>query len=217
MNATRERKPGCLASTPPKAHGDIASLYRDSLASQAMANYHSPHFSGRRRKTTKVNQAMEISKNSVVSFFYELRNEHGELLESNFEETPSLYLHGANNIIPGLEKVMAGKSAGEEFEVTLQPTEAYGLRQEAQQQRIPAKYLKHEGKLKAGQIVRFNTDQGTRTATVIKVGKFSVDVDSNHPLAGQVLSFKIKVNKVREASSEELSHGHAHGEGGHQH
>ncbi|MBD2858053.1 peptidylprolyl isomerase [Spongiibacter sp. KMU-158] len=160
---------------------------------------------------------MEIAKNSVTSFFYSLQDEHGTELESNFGETATLYLHGANNIIPGLEKAMLGKTAGDEFEVTLPPAEAYGLRKENQQQRIPAKYLKHEGKIKAGQIVRFNTDQGTRTATVIKVGKFSVDVDSNHPLAGKTLTFKIKIDNVREATADEISHGHAHGEGGHQH
>lgn len=160
---------------------------------------------------------MELQKNRVASFFYELRNEQGELLESNFGETPTLYLHGAGNIIPGLEKAMLGMSAGEQFDVTLAPSEAYGLRKEGQQQRIPAKYLKHEGKLKPGQIVRFNTDQGARTATVIKVGKFSIDVDSNHPLAGQTLSFNIKLDNVREATAEEISHGHAHGIGGHQH
>lgn len=160
---------------------------------------------------------MQIDKNSVVAFHYELRDSSGDILESNFDETATLYLHGANNILPGLEKAFAGREAGEEFETTLPPEQAYGIVQENQRQRIPAKYLKHEGKLKPGQIVRFNTDQGMRTATVLKVGKFSVDIDSNHPLAGKTLTFRIRIDSVREATADEQAHGHAHGEGGHQH
>ena len=99
----------------------------------------------------------------------------------------------------------------------LSAAQAYGERQEGQVQRIPAKYLKHEGKMKPGQIVRFRDDQGVRQARVIKVGKFSVDVDTNHPLAGKNLHFDIEIVDVREASAEEVSHGHAHGPGGHQH
>ncbi|WP_372861764.1 peptidylprolyl isomerase [Spongiibacter sp.] len=160
---------------------------------------------------------MEIDNNSVVAFHYELRDSAGNTLESNFGETATLYLHGANNIIPGLEKALAGRAAGDEFEITLPPEQAYGMVKEGQQQRIPAKYLKHEGKLKVGQLVRFNTDKGSHSATVIKVGKFSVDVDTNHPLAGQTLSFRIAIDSVRAATAEEIEHGHAHGEGGHQH
>ena len=160
---------------------------------------------------------MNIANNTVVAFFYELRDGGGQLLEGNIGETPTLYLHGANNIIPGLEEAMAGRQAGDSFEVTLPPEQAYGLVQENQQQRIPAKYLKHEGKLSPGKIVRFNTDQGQRTATVVKVGKFSVDIDTNHPLAGKTLTFNITIDSVREATDEERQHGHAHGVGGHQH
>ncbi|MDX1506456.1 MAG: peptidylprolyl isomerase [Spongiibacter sp.] len=160
---------------------------------------------------------MEIEKNSVVSFYYELRDSAGALLESNFGEDCTLFLHGANNILPGLEKAFTGRRAGDQFEVTLPPEQAYGVVREGQQQRIPAKYLKHEGKLKVGQVVHFNTDKGSRSATVLKVGKFSVDVDTNHPLAGKTLTFRIEIADVRHATAEEISHGHAHGVGGHQH
>lgn len=160
---------------------------------------------------------MQISKNAVVSFHYSLKNAQGEELENNRGENPTLYLHGANNIIPGLEKAMEGRSAGDSFEIDLTPTEAYGERREDMAQRVPAKYLKHEGKLRPGQTVRINTDKGMRSATVIKVGKFSVDVDMNHPLAGQQLHFSIEIADVRQATAEEVQHGHAHGVGGHQH
>ncbi|WP_269619904.1 FKBP-type peptidyl-prolyl cis-trans isomerase [Zhongshania sp. BJYM1] len=160
---------------------------------------------------------MEISRNKVVSFHYELRDGQGAVLEDNFNDTPSLYMHGADNIISGLEKAMSGHTVGDEFEVTLPPEDAYGNIEPNKSERIPAKYLKHEGKIKVGQAVRFNTDKGMRNATVIKVGKFSVDVDLNHPLAGQTLTFKILIKDIRDATDEEIRHRHAHGEGGHQH
>lgn len=160
---------------------------------------------------------MQITKNCVVSFHYSLKNDQGEELENSQGGDPSLYLHGANNIITGLEKAMEGKSAGDNFEVDLSPADAYGERRDDMTQRVPAKYLKHEGKLHPGQMVRINTDKGMRSATVLKVGKFSVDVDMNHPLAGQQLHFSISVTDVRAATAEEVQHGHAHGVGGHQH
>ena len=160
---------------------------------------------------------MQIGKHSVVAFHYQLRDDSGELLESSEGGDPSLYLHGANNIIKGLEAALDGKSAGDHVEVTLPPEQAYGPYQPDRQQRMPAKYLKHEGRLHPGKAVRFNTDQGMRHATVVKVGKFSVDVDLNHPLAGKTLSFAVDVVDVRAATPEEIEHGHAHGPGGHQH
>ena len=160
---------------------------------------------------------MEISRNKVVSFHYQLSNSDGTVLEDNFNDTPSLYMHGAENIISGLEKAMAGRTVGDESKVTLPPQDAYGHIEPNKTERIPAKYLKHEGKMTVGQAVRFNTDKGMRNATVIKVGKFSVDVDLNHPLAGQTLSFKILIKDIRDATDEEIRHRHAHGEGGHQH
>lgn len=160
---------------------------------------------------------MKISPHSVVAFHYTLFNETGEAIETSRDGEPSLCLIGANNILPGLEKAMLGKQAGDEIDVTLEPHLAYGLYQENRKDRIAAKYLKHEKKLHPGKVVRINTDKGVQTATVIKVGKFSVDIDSNHPLAGQTIRFEVEITEVREASSEERAHGHAHGVGGHQH
>lgn len=160
---------------------------------------------------------MQIAKNSVVSFHYTLADANGTAIESSQGGEPSLYLHGARNILPALEKAMLGHTLGDQFEVELSVEQAYGPREEGKTQRIPAKYLKHEGKMKSGQIVRFRDDQGVRQATVLKVGKFSVDVDSNHPLAGRALRFTIDIVDIREASADEVAHGHAHGPGGHQH
>ncbi len=160
---------------------------------------------------------MQIAKNSVVSFHYTLSDVDGTVIESSSGGDASLYLHGANNILPALEKAMAGRSVGDTFDVELSAEQAYGARVEGKTQRIPAKYLKHEGKLKPGQIVRFRDDQGVKQATVLKVGKFSVDIDSNHPLAGRALRFSIEITDVRAASPDEVAHGHAHGPGGHEH
>ncbi len=161
---------------------------------------------------------MKICNNTVVSFHYKLTDESGNSVEDSRKDgSPSVYLHGANNTLPGLEQALAGKEPGENIKVTLEPYAAYGLRNTDNIERIPAKYLKNQGKLKPGKLVRVESNQGVKTATVLKVGKFSVDVDMNHPLAGQTVSFDIDIIDTREASAEEIAHGHAHGPGGHQH
>jgi len=166
---------------------------------------------------------MEISNDKVVTFHYQLRNEQNEPLESSHDGNgePVAYLHGHGNIVPGLEKAMAGRQAGESFEVSVAPEEGYGLRKEGAVQRVPVKHLlgdrKQNAKLKPGMVVSINTEQGARQVVVVKAGKFNVDVDVNHPLAGQSLKFEIDIQEVREASDEERAHGHAHGPGGHHH
>lgn len=157
-----------------------------------------------------------IARDKVVTFHYELRNAAGELIEKSDGE-PMAYLHGASNIIPGLEKALEGHAPGDTVEVTVPPEEGYGLRQPNAIQRISAKYLKHAGKLRPGMQVSVNTDQGPRMVTVVKVGLKTVDVDGNHPLAGETLSFRVEIVDVRDATDEEKAHGHAHGPGGHHH
>jgi FKBP-type peptidyl-prolyl cis-trans isomerase SlyD len=160
---------------------------------------------------------MTIGKNKVVEFHYSLSNESGDPLDSSRERQPMAYLHGAGNIIPGLEKAMAGRVAGDHFEVTVAPEEAYGVRNEGNVQRIPLKRLGQLARPRPGQVLSLQTQQGPVQVTVVKVGRFNVDVDANHPLAGQVLNFEVDVVSVRDATPEELSHGHAHGPGGHHH
>jgi FKBP-type peptidyl-prolyl cis-trans isomerase SlyD len=126
-------------------------------------------------------------------------------------------LVGHRNILPGLEESFIDREVGDNFTVTLPPERAYGLRQEGAQQRVPIKHLLNKGRLKPGQQVLINTEQGRRHATLLKVGRFNVDVDTNHPLAGKTLTFDVTVLDVREATAEERAHGHAHGVGGHHH
>lgn len=167
---------------------------------------------------------MQIKKDTVVTFHYKLKDESGMLMESSEGSEPMAYLHGHGNIIAGLEKGLEGKEVSESgavFEILVAPKDGYGERQEGAIQRVPIKHLhgdkKHLAKLKVGDIVAINTEEGARQAVVVKPGKFNVDLDTNHPLAGKTLSFEIQVESVRAATEEELAHGHAHGVGGHHH
>ena len=160
---------------------------------------------------------MNIGPKTVVTFHYTLHNEAGAELESSRGSEPSAYLQGANKIIRGLESAMTGKTAGDVFTATVAPEEAYGLRDPDKGQRVPMKHLVFKGKLRPGAVVQLNTSEGMRPVTVTKAGRHSADIDTNHPLAGQTLSFDIEVMEVRAASPEELAHGHAHGPGGHHH
>lgn len=157
---------------------------------------------------------MIVADKKVVSFHYTLTNPEGKELESTRDRQPMSYLHGARNIIPGLERVMAGKAAGEKFQVTLEPADAYGERKSANVQRIPAKHFPDPRLLQPGQPVSIRTRRGPVQAIVVKVGRFNVDVDVNHPLAGQTLTFDVEVTNVRDASRDEILHGHVHGPGG---
>ncbi len=160
---------------------------------------------------------MKIAEKHVVRFHYTLKNTADQTLESSDKDQPIAYLFGHNNIIPGLEKAMLGKTAGEQFSVTIPPEEAYGPRTENATQRVSIKHLQGAKKWKPGMVAIIDTDQGRRQATVVKIGKFMADVDFNHPLAGKTLKFDVEIVEVREATQEELEHGHAHGDGGHQH
>lgn len=160
---------------------------------------------------------MSIKKDSVVQFNYTLRDEKGEVLETNEGLDPIAYLHGHNNMMPGVEDALEGKEVGAKFSVTLPASETYGERNEDAEQRVSVKHLQGASVWKPGMRALINTDQGQRQVTVLKVGKFMATVDINHPLAGRELTFDLEVMDVREATSEEIAHGHAHGKGGHQH
>jgi FKBP-type peptidyl-prolyl cis-trans isomerase SlyD len=153
---------------------------------------------------------MEIATNKVVTFHYKVTDEEGAFSETTEGGDPVKYLHGRGNIVPGLENEMRGKRAGDEFHISVPPEEAYGFRDPDAVQRVPIKHLVRPGRLAAGKVVAVNTDRGARQATVLKVGRFTVDVDFNHPLAGRTLVFDVKVLDVRDATEEEIAHGHVH-------
>ena len=159
---------------------------------------------------------MIISKDFVVKFHYRLSGEDGATLEDSHSGHPVLYLHGHRSMLQGLESAIEGKAAGDCLQVILPPEKAYGSRKELRDQRISKKYLLTKGVVKPGMIVQIRTESGAQDATVKKVGLKTIDVDGNHPYAGKTLTFDVEIIDVREAAAEELSHGRAHGVGGHQ-
>ena len=157
---------------------------------------------------------MQISKNSAVEFHYTL-SEAGEQLETSTGNEPLTYIHGLAGMLPGLETALEGKAAGDSFSVTLEPSESYGERVDDLIQRIPLKHLQGDTKVwKPGMTAMVSSNQGRHQVTIVKVGRFNADCDLNHPFAGRTLTFDVQVLSVREATSEELSHGHVHSEGG---
>lgn len=164
---------------------------------------------------------MTISKNKVVQFHYTLRDEsdNNTTLESSRSGDPVLYLHGHDNVIKGLEAALEGKNVGDNVSVSIAPADAYGERNEERKQRVPVKHLHvpKNARLMPGMLVHIQTERGAVPATVIKAGKFTVDVDTNHPLAGKTLGFDVEIVDIRDATDDEIAHGHAHGVGGHHH
>ena len=159
---------------------------------------------------------MKIAKDSVVRFHYSVSEPGQESLESSRDREPLAILIGHGNIIPGLEAALQDREAGESFGVDVAASEAYGERRDGLSQRVPKKHFGAQ-KLEPGQQVVLQTNFGPRAVTIQKVGMSVVDVDLNHPMAGKDLHFDVEIVEVREASAEELAHGHVHGDGGHHH
>ena len=159
---------------------------------------------------------MKIAKDSVVRFHYTVSEQGQEALESSRDREPLAILIGHGNIIPGLETAMHDHEAGESFSVDVDAADAYGEHREGLTQRVPKKHFGAQ-KLEPGMQVMLQTNFGPRAVTIQKVGMSVVDVDLNHPMAGKALHFDVEIVEVREATTEELQHGHVHGDGGHQH
>ena len=159
---------------------------------------------------------MKIEKDRVVSFHYTVAEQGQEPMESSEGREPLVILIGHGNIIPGLEKAMEGHEAGDKFEVDVAAAEAYGEKRDGLSQRIPKKHFGNQ-RLAPGMQVVLNTNFGPRAVTIQKVGMSVVDIDLNHPMAGKDLHFDVEIVDVREATAEEIEHGHVHGDGGHAH
>jgi FKBP-type peptidyl-prolyl cis-trans isomerase SlyD len=160
---------------------------------------------------------VHIEKNRVVRLDYTLRDEQGTVLDSSSGRGSLSYLHGKGNIIPGLEQALAGKSAGDKLDVTVPPEQGYGKRDERLVQIVARTKFGEIANLAPGMQVRASGTQGARMVTVVRVDRDFVTVDGNHPLAGRTLHFSLAVAEVRKATHEEITHGHVHGPGGHQH
>jgi len=160
---------------------------------------------------------MQIAKDKVVSIDYTLTGAGGEVIDSSQGQEPLTYLHGAGNIVPGLERALEGKSAGDEVDATVPPDQGYGQHNPALVQPVPRAQFPGVTDIAVGMQFQAQTNHGPRVVTVVGVDPDTVTVDANHPLAGETLSFAVKVVDVRDASQQELDHGHAHGPGGHHH
>ncbi len=161
---------------------------------------------------------MQIAKHAVVSMHYTLKNDQGQVMDSSADREPLTYMHGANNIIPGLEAALDGKIQGNNVVVRVAPENAYGVRNPALMQRVPKSSFQGVPDIKPGMQFRAQGPQGqVQVVTVTAIEGDSVTIDGNHPLAGIPLNFEVSIVGVRAATEEEISHGHVHGAGGHEH
>jgi FKBP-type peptidyl-prolyl cis-trans isomerase SlyD len=159
-------------------------------------------------------RGMQIGSQKAVTINYTLKDDQGMVLDTSEGHEPLTYLHGMGSIVPGLEKALEGKSPGDDVSVVVTPEEGYGLRDERQIRNLPLRKLP-EGKIAPGMRLQVQTDSGYLIALVTAVRGDFATVDANHPLAGMTLHFEVKVVEVRDATEEEITHGHVHGPGGH--
>lgn len=153
-----------------------------------------------------------VEKDRIVAFSYRLTDETGAELDRRSQDDPMVYLHGYRNILQGLERALEGKAVGTSVTTTLPPELAYGYRNEPGIQRVPTKYLLTEPKhYRMGTLAQVNTADGPRDVVIVKMGKFNVDVDINHPYAGKTLTYELTVERIREPTPSERLHRHAHG------
>ena len=158
---------------------------------------------------------MTIKDNSAVSFHYTLTDDDGQTLDSSSGKDPLAYLHGAGNIIPGLESALEGKAVGDAMVVAVTAAEGYGEVQQELIQEVPRDAFQGVDSIEVGMQFEAQTGQGGSVpVTVTAVTDEVVTVDGNHPLAGKNLNFDVTITEVREASEEELAHGHTHGADG---
>ena len=160
---------------------------------------------------------MQIAKNTVAKIDYTLTDPNGQVIDSSQGREPLAYLHGASNIIPGLESALEGKAAGDVVNVTVPPEQGYGAHDPKLVQPVPRSNFQGVADIQPGMQFEARTPDGARIVKVVAVDEQNVTVDANHPLAGMPLKFDVTVKEVRDATQEEVQHGHVHGVGGHQH
>lgn len=156
---------------------------------------------------------MQIKDNHVVTLHYTVKTSDGDVIDSSSENEPLAFIQGTHYMIPGIEDVLYGKAKGEQFSLTVEPEKAYGHRQDELVQEVPSSMF--EGMdVEVGMSFRATTDAGEQSVIIIDKTDTTVTVDGNHPLSGIPLAFDVEIIDVREATADEISHGHVHGEGG---
>jgi FKBP-type peptidyl-prolyl cis-trans isomerase SlyD len=156
---------------------------------------------------------MRIARNSVVTIDFTMYGDANEVLESSQDDTPLVYMHGIGELPDGLEEELAGKQAGDEVDVTLLPQQAYGEYDASLVQAVPREQFDGAEEIAVGMRFEAETEEGPRVVHVVGLEDGDVIVDANEPYAGRTVRFAVKVLGVREASDDELEHGHAHGPG----
>ncbi len=153
---------------------------------------------------------MQISENKVVTIHYTLTNVSGEVLDSSVGEEPLAYLHGAGNIVAGLEDALAEKTVGDKLDVTVAPEDGYGEKHDEMVQKVPVDNFDGVDNVEVGMQFMAQVPWGEQPVEVIKVEEDGITLDGNHPLAGETLQFAVEVIAVRDATEEEVEHGHVH-------
>ena len=156
---------------------------------------------------------MKINKNSVVVMHYAVSDSEGTLIDSSYDHKPMAIIQGTGYLIPGLDEALIDHQIGDKFEVAVACKEAYGERHDEYVQTVAKELLQGVEELAVGTQLRATTDDGEQTVIVIDMTDDEVTVDGNHPLSGLDLSFDVEILEVREATKEELDHGHIHSEG----
>lgn len=160
---------------------------------------------------------MQAQRDNVVSIHYVLRDTEGEVIDQSAEGQPLSYLHGHENIVPGLEKAIEGHGEGDEVRATVEPDEGYGPYREELVQKVSRDAFQGVDELAPGMSFRAESDAGPMIVTIKEVEGEEVTVDGNHVLAGQTLDFSVSVSDVRQATETEIEHGHVHDESEHSH
>lgn len=160
---------------------------------------------------------MKIGLNSVVSLDYTLKNSAGTVLDSSQGREPLVYLHGVGALIPGLEKVLEGMSKSDKTVAIVQPEDGYGKRNEELVYKVPKSGFQGDEEMQVGMQVQLETENGPMIASISNIEGEDVTLDMNHPLADMELHFDVTIVDIREATADEISHGHVHGVGGHHH
>lgn len=159
---------------------------------------------------------MKIAEGSVVEIDYTLRDDEGDVIDTSAEEGPLHYLHGHGQIVPGLEKALLGRVAGDALKVSVAPEEGYGPHHADRVVTVPRGRLPADAEPEVGMVLEGNGPDGESILLrVVDLSEEGVTLDANHPLAGENLHFEVTVRSVRVATVAELQHGHAHGPGDH--
>lgn len=156
---------------------------------------------------------MQIQDKAVVGIHYTLKNDGGEVLDSSDGGEPLHYLHGSGGIIRGLESALEGRAAGDKLEVTVEPEDGYGVHRDELVQEVPRRAFGNIKDIQVGMMFQAQTDAGPMPIRVSAVSEETVTVDGNHELAGERLHFSVSIEEVREATQQELDHGHVHAHG----